>query len=245
MMHTAVPENPGHREYIAIESPEQIPTASNMDVFQRPAREDLANWLTHGLGFLLSLVGAVALLLRAAENSTSAVFVACLVYSFSASGLYLSSMLSHKVTDPPKRAWFRMLDQAFIYLMITGSFTPFTTAFLNDAWWNGVIGFMWSVSIFGFVSKIFFAHRVEKVAVWFYLLLGWTPLFAGLFSAEALPAEPFWSIVIGGAFYTGGTFFLFNDQIRWYFHAIWHLFVIAGSAVHFFGIYCFVCAVHV
>lgn len=216
-----------------------------MDVFQRPAREDLANWLTHGLGFLLSLIGAVALLMRAANNSTSAVFVACAVYSFSAIGLYLSSTLSHKVTDPSKRAWYRMLDQAFIYLMITGSFTPYTTAFLNDSWWNGVISFMWLISISGFVSKLFFAHRVEKVAVWFYLFLGWTPFFAGMFFEDSLPSGPFWSIVVGGVFYTAGTFFLFNDQIRWYFHAIWHLFVIAGSAVHFFGIYYFVCAANV
>lgn len=216
-----------------------------MDVFQRPAREDLANWLTHGIGFLLSIIGAVVLLLRAANNSTSAIFAACVIYSFAAIGLYLSSTLSHKVTDPRKRAWYRMLDQAFIYLMITGSFTPFTTAFLHDFWWNCVIGFMWVVSIVGFVSKIFFSHRIDKVAVWFYLLLGWTPFFAGMQFAESMPSEPFWSIVIGGIFYTCGTFFLFNDQIRWYFHAIWHLCVIAGSVVHFLGIYWYVCAVSV
>lgn len=213
-----------------------------MDVFQRPPREDFANWLTHGTGFLLSIAGAIVLLSRAANHSSGDVFAACVLYSFVTMGLYLSSALSHKVIDPPKRAWYRMLDQAFIYLMITGSFTPFTTAFLNDTWSSSVVGFMWLVSVVGFALKLFFAHQVEKVAVWFYLLLGWTPLITGLLFDDALPPGPFWSIIIGGVFYTGGTWFLFNDRKRWYFHGIWHLFVIAGSAVHFLGIYWFVCA---
>lgn len=212
--------------------------AANVDVFHRPPREDLANWLTHGIGFVLSLFGAVVLLPRAAESSSWAL-VSCIFYSLALSGLYLTSTLSHMIRHDQQRAFFRQLDQAFIYFLITASFTPYAVASLCQTNWMIMLGLMWVLSITGFASKVFFAHGVESVSIWIYLLLGWIPFLSGMLFC--LPAGPFWAIVIGGIFYSGGTWFLFNDRIRWYFHAIWHVFVIAGSVTHYLGILWFAC----
>ena len=213
---------------------------SGIDVFHRPPREDRVNWLTHGFGFVLSLIGSAILLPRAAQQSMP-VFVICIVYTLTLTGLYLSSTLSHKIKQNKWRFIFRQLDQAFIYLLITGSLSPYTVKFLPETYWLSIIGLMWLVSIVGFVSKMFFAHRVDSVSVWVYLALGWTPVYSGMLFTASFPSAACWAVASGGIIYSAATWFLFNDRRRWYFHAIWHILVITASVIHYLGILWLVC----
>ena len=206
---------------------------------QRPQREETANWVTHGLGIVLSLFAA-GFMISQLGNASLTLVISCIAYLLALIGVYTCSTLSHWYTadfrdgEPQRR--FRILDQAFIYLLIVASYTPFSVAYLQATWWWCVLGLMWAIAIGGFVSKIFFAHRVNQVSIWIYIALGWIPALSGMPFNQNVPADVLWNIVAGGLLYTGGTLFLFNDRKQWYFHAIWHIFVIGGSAVHFWGI---------
>lgn len=129
-----------------------------------------------------------------------------------------------------------MLDQAFIYLLIVGTYTPFALTYLRTTAWLSYLGLMWAIAIAGFLSKIILSHRVDRVAVWIYVALGWMPVIAAIPLTGLVPAAALWSMLAGGLCYTLGTLFLLFDSRVVHFHAVWHLFVIAGSMFHFFPI---------
>lgn len=202
------------------------------------SREERWNWVSHALGFVLSLVGVVVMLL--VHRSESAL-VETSLYLFLAVllAVYLFSTLSHYVQSPKYRLHLRKLDQAFIYLLIAATFTPFSFAFLSGLWWTSLLVIMWIIGIAGFLSKIVFAHHVDQVSVWIYLVLGWLPAMGGIPWTPQLPAAVFWCIMAGGLWYTVGTVFLINDKRVWYFHTVWHVCVIVGSGTHFVGMLVF------
>jgi hemolysin III len=117
---------------------------------------------------------------------------------------------------------------------------PFALTYLRSSWWFLFFGLMWTVALCGFVSKILFSHRVEAVAIWMYVLLGWMPVVTVPWLVELIPAAALWWMLIGGLCYTGGTLFLVHDKRHPFFHAVWHLFVFAGSTCHFMTILFFV-----
>ncbi len=205
-------------------------------VHDRDPREELYNSLTHFFGFGLSLAAAIALLPIAISQNSSAMVIACFIYCFSLMGVFLSSALSHLFSDTRKQQFFRRMDQSFIYLLIVASWTPFSLAFLQTTWWNVLLSFMWLCGGFGFVSKILMGHRLNRVSIWIYLLLGWTPVLGGLFVTPLMPGYIVSWILAGGICYTLGAVFLLNDKKSIWFHPIWHLLVLAGSSVHYFAI---------
>lgn len=206
----------------------------------RLQREENTNWITHAVGIGLSLIGVFVLVPRLPWAADWTLTTSCCVYLLALLAVYTCSTLSHWYTSefkgglPQKK--FRQLDQACIYLLIVATYTPFSAAYLKHPWWWGVLGLMWSIAIVGFISKIFFSHRVNSVSIWIYLMLGWIPAFSGMPWSDQIPAAAIWSILLGGVVYSAGTIFLYNDQKQWYFHGIWHLFVIGGSLTHFMGI---------
>lgn len=202
--------------------------------------EESANTVTHGLGFLLSLLGSIALLMSVAQTGDPWRVVGCVIYAFSLMAVYAMSTLSHVCVAPRLRQWFRMLDQGFIYLLIVGTYTPFSLAYLRTGPWLAFLGAMWLVAVIGFLSKILLAHRVDSVSIWIYVILGWMPVFSAFPLAERMPTTGLWWMLIGGLCYTIGTLFLIFDRHVRHFHALWHLFVIAGSTCHFFAILFFV-----
>jgi hemolysin III len=107
-------------------------------------------------------------------------------------------------------------------------------------WWFLFFGVMWTVALCGFVSKTLFSHRVDTVAIWIYVLLGWMPLPTIPSLIEAVPAVALWWMLVGGLLYTCGTLFLVYDDRHPLFHGVWHMFVIAGSTCHFLTIFFFV-----
>ncbi|MCA9109727.1 MAG: hemolysin III family protein [Planctomycetaceae bacterium] len=201
---------------------------------QRPVDEH-ANLVTHGLGFLLSLVASVVLMMLVIQNFQASIVIACGVYCASLVGLYAASMLSHLFYDPAWRRFFRTLDQSCIYLLIAGSFTPFSVVFLWHDWWPALLVVMWVLALFG-VLLVLRMRDLTPMAKVTYGILGWLPIIALKSLYENVPFEPFAWILVGGLFYSTGSVFLrYDKQVR-YFHALWHTFVIAGSTAHYIAI---------
>lgn len=202
--------------------------------------EERANTITHGIGFILSLLAGVGLIAFVAANGDLWRLLGCSVYAASLVAVYGASTLSHSFSEPRKKHLFRILDQACIYLLIVGTYTPFSLVYLRAGPWWVFLAVMWTIALFGFCSKIIFAHRIYGIAMWTYLALGWMPILASFWLIDMIPAPALWWMLYGGLCYTIGTAFLANDAKVSYFHAVWHLLVIAGSACHFYAILGFV-----
>jgi hemolysin III len=213
----------------------RVPQADSLP----PAREEFFNALTHGAGCALSIVAATALLTAASRHGSAWEFGACVVYAVTLVAAYAASTLSHVFRSPAARNAFRIADQALIFLFIAGSWTPIAAAWLRTGrgWWVFHAA-VWVVALAGFVSKALFAHRVTMgtVSALLYLLLGWSPVLVAVPLTRVLPAALCLWLLAGGICYTLGLlFFRYDDRVP-YFHAAWHVFVIAGSACHYFGI---------
>lgn len=218
---------------------EDLEDVSTMAPDSRFAAEEFANAFTHGFGLVLSILGAVLLIGRALSGNLWHV-AGCAIFAATLIAVYAASTLSHVYFSPGLRRRFRTLDQASIYLLIVGTCTPYALAYLRDGWWPLLLGFMWILALSGAVSKIFFSHRIEAVAIYLYILLGWMPILFTPWLVERVPVPALWWMLIGGLFYTAGTIFLILDTRYPHFHAVWHLFVIAGSSCHFYGIFVYV-----
>ena len=203
--------------------------------------EELVNALTHGFGLLLSVSGAILMAFALYSQVDPWRRIGCAVYVASLIAVYATSTLSHSFATPRWRSFFRSLDQGFIYLLIAATYTPISLAYLRTGVWWGLLGAVWSIALYGFITKVFFAHRVEAVSIWSYILLGWLPILSVPKLMTIVDSyNGFWLMLAGGLCYTVGTVFLICDHKVRHFHALWHLFVIAGSTFHFLAILFFV-----
>lgn len=201
--------------------------------------EEWINSLTHAVGTALCCVGAIALMARALETGQWVRIVGCAIYAASLIAVYAASTLSHFFEEPRLKTLFRVLDQAFIYLLIVGSYTPMALVHLHGGLLWLLFVSMWVVALVGFTSKVLFRHRIEAISTTLYVVLGWMPI-CGIGSWNVLPTQAIIYFVAGGLCYTFGLLFLLLDSRRRYFHAVWHLFVIAGSVCHYWVIYRYV-----
>jgi hemolysin III len=205
----------------------------------RTQAEELVHTVTHGVGLLLSIVGATVLLGRVLSLGEAWRVIGCGVFAMALIAVYAASTLSHGITDPWRRV-FRILDQGFIYLLIAGTYTPFALEYLRWGWWWLVLGLMWTIALCGLFSKIMFAHRIEAVSTWTYLALGWMPIAFAPAYVTLVPLGALWWVAVGGLCYTIGTVFLVIDYRRLHFHGIWHVCVMAGSGCHYCAVFLFV-----
>ncbi len=217
-----------------------VPLRPDYPAWRRTSSEELVNAVTHGLGFVFAAAGALIMTSGVLSLSNSELVVGCIAYQLSLLAVYAMSTLSHSATSVRWKSLFRQLDQAFIYVLIVGTYTPFSLAFLHGWTWNLLLATMWAVAVIGFCAKLFFAHRVEAVSVVSYVMLGWMPIVALPVLYHDAPQGVFQSIIAGGVCYTIGTLFLVYDEHVKHFHAIWHLCVISGSTCHFLGLLFFV-----
>ncbi len=212
-------------------------------VYEIPARqpriEEVANTATHAVGFALSLVGTAALLRVMARYGDTEQMIGVSVYGATLMALYAASTLSHTFERPRLRHFFRTVDQVCIFLLIAGTFTPIALTYMRDGWGWALFISMWGLALVGIFTKIFFA-RLQTLAISSYVLLGWLPAIAIKPILEIVPAGALTWMVIGGLFYTVGTLFLMRDDRVPFFHATWHVFVILGSACHYFAVMRFV-----
>lgn len=207
--------------------------------WRRTSSEELVNAVTHGLGFAVAAAGALVLMSGVLATGKTDLIVGCGAYLISLLSVYAMSTLSHSATSVRWKSLFRQLDQAFIYVLIVGTYTPYSIAYLHGWTWNALLAGMWFIALVGFCAKVFFAHRVEAVSVASYVMLGWIPI-VSIPAMYQIAPQSVHAIIAGGIFYTVGTLFLVYDEQVKHFHAIWHLCVISGSACHFLGLLFFV-----
>jgi hemolysin III len=201
---------------------------------------EILNSLTHGAGLAVAVAASFLLMSRAAILTDGWRIAGCLVFAITLTGVYTASTLSHLAQRRPWRHFFRTWDQALIYLLISGTYTPFAFAYLRDGAWWLLTGAMWAIAVYGFLMKVGFKHRIEGISVWLYLALGWLPAIGVPRYFEVIPVGCMWWVLAGGICYTVGAAFLVLDHKWFYFHAVWHVLVIAGSACHFLGVWHYV-----
>lgn len=200
------------------------------------AREELANSLSHGMG-LFALLAASPFLIRAAMTRGSVAFtVGVCVFAASAVLLYLASTLYHGTTHPGAKRLLKKLDHSAIYLLIAGSYTPFTLGVLRGAWGWSLFGIVWGLALAGVIFKFVAGTGYPLLSNAMYLIMGWLVLIAIVPLWQALPAAGLMWLVAGGLAYTLGVVFYSADHLR-YRHFMWHLFVLAGTGFHFVAVY--------
>lgn len=206
----------------------------------REFRDEVANTITHGLGFLLALPAAAYILRLAMQTGDAWHIAGVAIYAVTLMGVYLCSTLSHVVHEPKWKHFFRQCDQASIYLFIAGTFTPFAFDYVRDGLWALIPLAVWTIALGGAFSKLFLGRRIHGVELPVFILLGWLPGLSAPHVAAVMPLAVLWWMLAGGLCYTIGTWFLKNDHRAWWVHSIWHLLVIAGSALHFVAIVLYV-----
>jgi len=195
-------------------------------------KEEIWNAITHGIGLVLSIPALVMLIIFAVNRGTVEHVVSFSIFGTTMFLLYLMSTLLHSMPEKYKKV-FSILDHSAIYLLIAGTYTPFLLVSLNGALGWTLFGIVWGLAVCGILFKCFFIHRFEFVSLIFYVLMGWLIIIA----IKPLYAEISLSgmilLVTGGIFYTVGAVFYAWRKLP-FNHAIWHLFVIAGSAFMYF-----------
>lgn len=205
--------------------------------------EERLNAVTHGVGASLALVGLSALIVSAYLYGSVWHLVSFSIYGVSLVLLYLASTLYHSFTDQKLKYIFKIIDHAAIYLLIAGTYTPFTLVLLHGMLGWTVFGVIWGLALVGVVFQIFFVKRFKILSTLCYIFMGWLMVVFIKPLIAALPLNGLCWLIAGGLFYTVGAFFyLYRFP---YNHTIWHLFVLAGSAAHFVTIICYVLPVQV
>lgn len=206
---------------------------------ERLPLEEVANCATHGVGLALSVAGFVALVALAYAYGDAWHVASCGVYGASLVALYLASTLYHGVRAPRAKQVFQALDHCGIYLLIAGTYTPFTLVTLRGPWGWTLFGLVWGLALAGILFRVIFGTRYRPVAVASYVLLGWLCVVAVKPILEHVPVGALAWIAAGGLTYTAGVFFFAAERIP-HHHAIWHLFVLGGSICHYVAVLLYV-----
>jgi len=200
---------------------------------QQSRGEEIANGITHGIGAGLSVAALAILVTYAGLFGDAWRVVSFSIYGATLIILYLVSTLYHSFSSQKAKDFFHLLDHSAIFLLIAGTYTPFTLVTLRGAWGWTLFGLIWSMAVGGILFKVFFFDRLRFVSVFFYVIMGWLAVTAISPLAEALSSGGLLWLALGGLFYTLGVIFYIWKSLP-YGHMIWHLFVLAGSIMHFF-----------
>ena len=195
------------------------------------AREEIANILTHAVGVLAAMAGGTVLIVLASLKGDPWKIVGASVFTATLILLYSASTLYHAARSPEVKRRLKVLDHASIYLLIAGTYTPFTLVGLRGGWGWSLFGVIWGLAVGGVIFKLFSAGRFRLVSTGIYVAMGWLIIIAvGPMVRSLDPSVIAW-LAAGGLAYTGGTVFYHNRRLA-YSHAVWHGFVLAGSACH-------------
>ena len=198
----------------------------------------LANAITHGIGAVLAIVGAIVLI-AASTRGTASLVASCTIFSITLVLVYVCSTLYHSLVRTRARHVFHILDHSAIYLLIAGTYTPFTLITLRGSLGWTIFGIEWGLAVAGVVFKSFAVGRFEVASALVYLAQGWFVVVAVVPLVHALGWHGIFWLGAGGVAYTLGIVFFALDRLR-YFHALWHLFVLAGSVAHYLAIFFYV-----
>ena len=200
----------------------------------------MPSYLGAGLGVVLCIVGLILLLIKADQFNADLLTVASMAtYGSSIILLFLASTLYHSITTEKTKRLLKTLDHCAIYLLIAGSYTPFLLVSLRTPLAFGLMGVIWVIALVGIVMKIAFVYRFKRLSLVTYLAMGWLSLIVIYQLAKSVDLGGLILLAAGGVIYSLGVIFYVAKRIP-YNHAIWHLFVLAGCACHFFAIYLYV-----
>ena len=197
--------------------------------------EEIANSISHGAALIAAIAGSPVLIIGAARSGAASV-VSSAVFATTMILLYLASALYHALPSGRAKRVFLKLDHGSIYLFIAGSYTPFALGALGGPWGWTLFGMVWALAAIGIALKSFDRLEHPWLSTGLYLAMGWLVVIAAVPVSERIPLPGIALLVAGGLAYTAGVVFFVLDS-RWrYAHAIWHAFVVAGTAFHFFAV---------
>ncbi|TQV86753.1 hemolysin III family protein [Aliikangiella coralliicola] len=200
------------------------------------SREELLNSLTHGIGFIVAIIGLVYLILRA-EGTIAVTSVS--IYGGTLILMFLASTVYHSISNPEWKRRLKVLDHSAIYLLIAGTYTPILLVSITGTLSIVSIVFIWSLAVFGVGFKLFTGTRFPKISVGTYLAMGWFAIALIYPLTQAIPMGGLWLLLAGGILFSVGVLFYVAKHKK-YTHAIWHLFVLGGCICHFYTVYYFV-----
>ena len=202
--------------------------------------EELMNSISHGVGALLGIAALVLCVVRAAPTGDPYRIVSGAIFGFTVLILYLMSCLYHALKVNKAKRVFRVIDHCTIFLLIAGTYTPYTLVSLRNSvgWW--VFGVIWATAIVGIVLNAVSLKKFSRISVALYLIMGWMIIIAYQPMVQAIPRGGMQLLVWGGVAYTLGAILYGIGSRRKYFHSIFHFFCIIGTVLHFFSIYLYV-----
>lgn len=199
--------------------------------------EEIFNSVSHGIGALLSIAGTVLVIVFAAINRGAMEVVAASIFGASLIILYTMSTLYHAITNPTAKLVFQILDHNTIFLLIAGTYTPYTLCCIKPMWlgWT-IFGCIWGAAVLGIVFSSINLEKFRKISTLCYILMGWGIIFAIKPLKEGIPLPSLVMLIVGGVLYSLGCIFYAIKKIK-YFHSVWHLFVVGGSILHWFSVF--------
>ena len=197
-------------------------------------KEEVANAITHGIGVGLAIAALVILVVFAARISDTWKVVSFSIYGATMIILFLSSTLYHSFPQPYLKRFFRILDHSSIFLLIAGTYTPVTIGSMRGGWGGALFGVIWGLTIVGIILKIFAMSKLKWLSIVVYLMMGWIILIAIKPLIAVVTTKFLIWILAGGLAYSLGIIFYVARKLPFH-HAVWHLFVLAGSICHFFA----------
>lgn len=197
--------------------------------------EEIANSVSHGFGLSAAVAAFPVLVMAAQARGDTAGIVGASVFATTAVLLYLVSTLFHALPRCRAKRVFQILDHSAIYLLIAGTYTPFTLGVLRGDWGWTLFGLVWGMAIAGTVLKALGGVRYTTLSTWTYLAMGWLVVIAAKAVWTLMPGWGLFWLIAGGVAYTAGAVFFMAERIK-YFHFVWHLFVVAGTTCHFIAV---------
>ena len=201
--------------------------------------EEIANSITHGLGAIFAIVACVILIIFASVKGGALRVVSASVYGASLIIMFTMSTLYHALTNDKAKGVFRVLDHTSIFLLIAGTYTPFSLITLRGKLGWTIFGIVWSISIVGIILNIISIERFKRFSMLLYIAMGWCVLFISSSLIKQMDSDGLIFLLIGGILYTTGVIFYKLKKIH-YMHSVWHLFVLAGAIMHYFCIQLYV-----
>lgn len=194
--------------------------------------EEIAHSVSHGIGAVLSAVGLGFLIWLSVQHGDVWMVVSSIVYGLSLVLLYSASTLYHAIPHPRAKRIFQLLDHSMIFVLIAGTYTPFALVSLHGPWGWSLFGVVWSIAIAGIMLETMKKERIKWLSLSLYIGLGWMAVIVIKPMLDMVPATGLLFLLAGGLSYTLGVVFYVRKQML-YHHAIWHMFVMAGSALHY------------
>ncbi len=201
--------------------------------------EEIAHALTHGVGAVASIVGLVLMLLWSTHYGDIWHVVSASIYGVSLIMLYASSTFYHALSWPRAKAFFQQADHAAIYILIAGTYTPFLLVNLRGPWGWSLLVLVWSIALLGVAIELLLKERIKWLSLSLYLGLGWMALIAVKPMLDNVASNGLLLLLAGGLAYSFGVIFYVWKSLK-YHHAIWHVFVLTGSVLHFFSVFYYV-----